>query len=299
MIGVVAAQRIFAILETPTTDHRPTTVQPARCGRPQTTDDERRMTDGANRPSILPHRFDIRFADVRFAYDGGTRPALQGVSLAIGHGEAVALVGPSGAGKSTIAHLLLRFIDPDGGAITVDGRPIESFDAAAWRAQIAWVPQQPYLFHASIAENIRLARPAASIAEIAAAAEAAQAHGFISALPAGYDTPIGERGARLSGGEAQRLALARAFLKDAPLLILDEATAHLDLEQEQAIRASIARLAQGRTVLLIAHRLSLAASADRIVVLGDGRVLEQGTPAELLARNGRYQQLVTAYEGGT
>ncbi|HEU5100227.1 MAG TPA: thiol reductant ABC exporter subunit CydD [Roseiflexaceae bacterium] len=298
MTGADAAKRIFAILETPahnnpsdegrrTKDEDPTApLSPFVFGL-----SSKALVQAASKPR------GIRFEDVRLAYDDGARPALCGLSLAIGPGEKVALVGPSGAGKSTVAHLLLRFVAPDAGAISVDGRPIESFDLADWWAQIAWVPQRPYLFNASVAENIRVANSAASIKEVVAAAEAAGIHAFIAALPQGYDTPIGERGARLSGGEAQRLALARAFLKDAPLLILDEPTTQLDSEHEQAVRGSIARLARGRTVLLIAHRLSLAADADRIVVLDRGRVVEQGVSADLLARPGRYQQLVAAYEG--
>jgi ABC-type multidrug transport system fused ATPase/permease subunit len=162
---------------------------------------------------------------------------------------------------------------------------------------VAWVPQRPYLLHGSVADNLRLARPDAHMAELVAAAELAGAHAFIAALPRGYDTPIGERGARLSGGQAQRLALARAFLKDAPLLILDEPTAHLDAEQAGAIGAALARYARGRSVLLIIHQLALAAGADRIVVLDGGRVVQQGRHADLLVRDGPYRRLAASSAG--
>jgi ATP-binding cassette subfamily C protein CydD len=209
----------------------------------------------------------------------------------------MALVGPSGAGKSTIAQLLLRFIEPTRGTITVDGRPLSELDPAAWRAHLAWVPQQPYLFHASIADNIRLARPEAGLTEIAEAARQAHADAFIDQLPQGYDTPIGERGARLSGGQAQRIALARAFLKDAPFLILDEATAHLDPEHESQLQAVIERLMAGRTALIIAHRLNTVVRADKILVLNGGQIVESGHHQTLLAQPGLYQRLLAAYGG--
>ena len=194
-----------------------------------------------------------------------------------------------------MAYLLLRFIEPDDGMITVDGTPLRQVPIRAWRAQVAWVPQNLYLFHASVAENIRLARPEASLDEVAWAAEQAHAHDFIQALPQGYDTLVGERGARLSGGQAQRIALARAFLKDAPLLILDEATANLDPEDEARIQDSMGRLMQGRTALIIAHRLPTVYRADRIVVMADGRAVESGTHATLLERGELYRRLVRAY----
>jgi ATP-binding cassette subfamily C protein CydD len=237
----------------------------------------------------------IRFDDVCYAYDGGQRPALNGLSFQIEPGHKVALVGPSGAGKSTVTQLLLRFVEPDRGTITVAGTPLRDWSAPAWRAQVAWVPQHPYLFHATIAENIRLARPDAAFDALVQAAEKAQADTFIRALPQGYDTLIGERGARLSGGQAQRIALARAFLKNAPLLILDEATSNLDPEIEAALQEAVDRLLAGRTALIITHRLNTAYRADQIVVMAGGRAIETGTHTMLMQQNGVYHQLITAH----
>ncbi len=273
MAGVTAARRIFDVLETPP-------VSPPLAGG----------TEG--RGSLRLH---ISFDDVYYAYDDGQRPALNGLSFQIAPGQKVALVGPSGAGKSTVAQLLLRFIEPDRGTITVDGIPLCDWPAPAWRAQVAWVSQIPYLFHATVADNIRLARPAVSLDEIIWAAGQAHAHDFIQALPRGYDTLIGERGARLSGGQAQRIALARAFLKDASLLILDEATSNLEPEIETLLQEAVDRLMQSRTVLIIAHRLSTVYRADRIVVMAGGRVVEVGAHAALWQQGGLYRRLVAAY----
>lgn len=233
---------------------------------------------------------EIVFDRVAFSYPGRA-PALDGASLVLRPREAVALVGATGAGKSTLAALLLRFIEPGSGTITVDGRPLEAIGPHGWRASVAWVPQRPHLFSGSVAENIRLARPVASDAEVIAAARAANAHEFIERLPAGYATAVGEAGARFSGGQRQRLAIARAYLRDAPVLILDEATSHQDEASELAIADALDRLVRGRTVLVIAHRLRLAQRADRIAVLDSGRVVEVGTPAELLAAEGPYRRL--------
>jgi ATP-binding cassette subfamily C protein CydD len=207
----------------------------------------------------------------------------------------VALVGPSGAGKSTVAHLLLRFIDPTQGNLNVNDLPLTGIEPADWRSRLAWVPQNPYLFHGSVADNIRLARPEAPLKAVIQAARQAEAHPFIEALPAGYETIIGERGARLSGGQAQRIALARAFLKNAAYLILDEATANLDPELEQRIRAAIERLLHGRSALIIAHRLSTVRTASQILVMDHGRIVETGTHDSLIRQQGLYQQLVAAY----
>ncbi len=284
--GVTAARRVFEVLETVPTANR----------RPQTADGETEAVSG--HPSAVRRSPSaVIFDSVHYAYDGGARPALNGVSFGLRTGQKVALVGPSGAGKSTLAFLLLRFIEPTGGNIIVDGKSLSEIPAAAWREQLAWVPQNPYLFHATVSENIALARPSASRAEIERAAQQACAHGFIDALPAGYDTVIGERGARLSGGEAQRIALARAFLKDAPLIILDEPTSNLDPETEDELQAAIARLVEERMVLVIAHRLTTTLRADQIVVLDHGRVVERGTHATLERQSGLYHRLVASYAG--
>ena len=177
------------------------------------------------------------------------------------------------------------------------GQSLAAVDRDRWRSLVAWVPQRPHLFHGSVADNLRLARPAATTAEIVAAARSAQAHDFIQALPRGYETPIGEGGSRLSGGQRQRLAIARAYLKDAPYLIVDEATANLDAASDRAVGVALTRLAEDRTVLIIAHRLQMAREADLIAVVDGGRVVEQGRHEQLLASGGRYPQLVRIYEG--
>ena len=238
----------------------------------------------------------MRFSDVTYAYEHGQRIALSGLSFTIAHGQTTALVGPTGAGKTTVASLLLRFIDPDRGTITVGDVPLDATDRAIWRTHVAWVSQHPYLFFGTVAENLRLARPGASLDEIIAAARAANAHDFIQALPYGYDTPIGEQGARLSGGQRQRIAIGRAFLKDAPLLILDEPTAHLDTASETLLQDALCKLRHGRTVLVIAHHLELAYDADQIVVLDGGRAIQTGSHLGLLARDGLYDRLAATYE---
>jgi ATP-binding cassette subfamily C protein CydD len=256
----------------------------------------------------------IVFEDVHYAYEQGRRLALDGVSFCLDPGQTVALVGGSGSGKTTVAYLLLGFLVPDRGRITLARRSLGSggewpsdaptsqslsdLSPAAWRQQVAWVPQAPYLFHGTVAQNLRLARPGATMDEVVWAARQAHAHDFVEALPQGYDTLVGERGARLSGGQIQRLALARAFLKDAPWLILDEATANLDPEVEALVQEALGRLLGGKTALLIAHRLITVYRADRILVLDAGRLVEEGKHAELLRRDGVYRRLVGAYAAG-
>ncbi len=238
----------------------------------------------------------IEFRDVCFAYEreGQRNDVLRNVSLRIKRGEVIALVGPSGAGKSTLANLLPRFYDVTEGAILVDGQDVRDVTVASLRKQIGKVTQETVLFNDSVRNNIAYGRPDVPMARIEAAAKAALAHDFILRLPEGYDTVIGERGARLSGGERQRLAIARALLKDAPILVLDEATSALDTESEAAVQAALANLMEGRTVLVIAHRLSTVRRADRIVVLEAGEITESGTHEELLAQWRHLQPVVCA-----
>jgi ATP-binding cassette subfamily B protein len=217
---------------------------------------------------------------------------LRGVSFTIAPGEVVALVGPSGAGKSTIAALLLRLYDPDAGAIRLDGVDLRELDPTWLRRRIGLVAQEPLLFSASIADNLRYGRPDATRAELEAAARAANADGFVARFPSGYDTLVGERGVQLSGGQKQRIAIARALLVDPRLLILDEATSALDAESEHLVKEALDRLMVGRTTLVIAHRLSTVRDADRVLVLDGGRVLEAGPHDELIARDGLYRRLV-------
>jgi len=232
----------------------------------------------------------VVFDGVRFAYRND-EPVLDGLDLVAEAGKTTALVGRSGGGKSTILSLLLRFWEPNGGRITIDGTEIHTVSRRSLRAAIGYVGQDVFLFKGSIAENIAMGREDATRAEIEAAARAAYAHDFVMGFPAGYDTQVGENGAQLSGGQRQRLAIARAILKDAPILLLDEATAALDTESERAIQQALEALSRGRTTLVIAHRLQTIEKADAICVIEEGKVIERGTHAELLAHGGRYAGL--------
>ncbi len=256
-----------------------------------------RVVPDARTVAAAPAPPRLRFDDVCLGYPGRRDRALDAFTLDLPAGTTVALVGPTGAGKTTAAHVLLRFLEPDAGAVLVDGVPLAGLAPEEWRSRVAWVPQRPRLLEQTVRENLRLARPQASADQIRRALELAQLDGVVDGLPLGLDTPIGEGGERLSGGEAQRLALARAFLKDAPVLVLDEPTAQLDPESEDAILDAFARLRRGKTVLLVAHRLTTAASADLVALMAHGRVVEQGPP-DLLSRTGAvYPRLLAAWRG--
>jgi ATP-binding cassette, subfamily C, bacterial CydD len=273
--GKAASERIFAILDTPLPQPHWETVYT---------------------PTLRLSQIDIQFEHVNCSYDNGQRPALHDFSLNILDGRRIALTGETGAGKTTVANLLLRFVEADAGSILVNGTPLNAIDPVQWRSHIAWVPQHAHLFYGTIADNIRIANPEATDDKVVSVATAAHAHDFIADLPQGYNTPIGENGARLSGGERQRLAIARAFLKDAPLLILDEATSHLDSENEAMVLDALDRLSLGRTVLIIAHRMNLVRDADHVVVMHQGRVVEAGTSHVLSAHETEVHHLVAVHD---
>ena len=273
MEAIAAAERLERILATPLP---PVPAEPRRL------------------PADAP--LAVRLEAVAFAYEPG-RPALAGVDLRIDPGQRVAVVGPSGAGKTTLASLLLGFVRPDSGRILVDGTDLAELDLNDWRARLAWLPQNPRLFQGSVLDNIRLGAPDADMDAVRQAAQRARAAEFIERLPRGYDTPIGERGAGLSGGQIQRIALARAFVRDARLVVLDEATASLDPASEAQVQAAIEDLAKGRGLLVIAHRLATVRSADQIIVLEAGRVAEAGDHATLIARDGPYRRMTRLLEG--
>ena len=268
--GSAAAARAYALLDA-TTDIADTTTDTLKL-------------------AAAPRRASIGFKDVSFGYGAGTA-ALDRVTFDVPAGKTVALVGPSGAGKSTILNLILRFYDVTGGALEIDGQDIRRVSIASLRDAMALVTQEPFLFDETIADNIGCGRPGATRTEIETAAKAAAAHEFILALPQGYETKVGEAGVRLSGGQRQRIAIARAILKNAPILLLDEATSSLDSESEREVQAALTDLMKDRTTVVIAHRLSTIADADKIVVMDQGRVIEQGTHGELIARGGLYARL--------
>ncbi|MEM9756165.1 MAG: ABC transporter ATP-binding protein/permease [Pseudomonadota bacterium] len=248
------------------------------------------VLDKPGAPDLAVSDAAVHFRDVRFGYEPA-RPILRGLSFEVASGQTVALVGASGAGKSTIGRLLFRFFDVDGGAIEIDGQDIRDVTQASLHAQIGVVPQDTVLFNDTILYNIAYGRPEASMAEIEAVARAAKIHDFITALPDAYDTMVGERGLKLSGGEKQRVGIARTLLKDPPILLLDEATSALDTDTEQGILTELRAMGEGRTVLTIAHRLSTVVHADQILVLEAGEVVERGRHDALLARGGRYATL--------
>jgi ATP-binding cassette subfamily B protein len=249
------------------------------------------VQDRANAPAFEPGPGRIVFDNVAFGYKNAAELLYSDFSLEIAPGETVALVGPTGSGKSTFVKLVQRLYDVDAGAIRIDGQDVRAVTQASLRRSIALVPQDPALFHRSLRENIAYARPNASMEDVIACAKRARAHDFIEKLPLGYQTEVGERGVKLSGGERQRVALARAFLADAPILILDEATSSLDVETERDVQAAMAELKQGRTTIVIAHRLSTVREADRILVFDRGRIVEQGKHSELISARGLYARL--------
>jgi ATP-binding cassette subfamily B protein len=255
----------------------------------------------ADQPDAAPFRGELGevvFDRVTFGYENAARPLYQDFTLVVAPGERVALVGPTGAGKSTFVKLLQRLYDVQGGRILIDGQDIAHVSQGSLRRAIAVVPQDPALFHRTIAENISYARPDATQDEVVLAAKRARAHDFIAGLPKSYDTLVGERGVKLSGGERQRVAIARAFLADAPILVLDEATSSLDVETERQVQAAMEELMMGRTTVVIAHRLSTIRGADRILVFEGGQLVEEGRHADLVARGGAYARLHAVTEAG-
>jgi len=268
--GIAAANRIFDVLDMP-------------------------LPYEPENPASVPTLGTLEFKNVTFTYPDVPKPALSHINLQIPYGQRTVIVGASGSGKSTLANVLMRYRIPDMGTVSVNGVDLNRLQGDAWRKKIAYVSQSPYLFHQSVADNIRFACPDASLEQIREVARQANAHDFIMELPQGYDTIVGERGARLSGGQAQRIAIARALLKDAPIVVFDEATAHLDAQTEQLIHDALHQLMIGRTVIMIAHRLNTVTFADHVVVMSDGRIVEQGTHQALLSQLGIFSELMQAY----
>ena len=272
MEGIQAAERIFEILNIPSMGSTGNVAQ--------------------TRYNHISRSPDIQFNNVYYSYQNGDRVSLDGIELHISPNRITTLVGPTGSGKSTILSLLLKFISPDKGMITVSGTDLQAINSKDWRSQVAWVPQFPYLFNDTVMANLLIAKPSASTTEIITAAERAHLHSIVSNLPNGYDTYIGEGGSRLSGGQAQRIAIARALLKNSWLLLMDEPTKNLDLETEEIISDALEQLTSSKTVLIIAHRLSTIRKSDQIVVLNKGRVVQVGSPEKLETVGGLYKDLV-------
>lgn len=285
MSGSEAAEQIFDILETGP-------EAPAAGSQPGSAEGIKE-TPLLRASADLVHGEAIWFERVSYRYPDGRR-GLDEASFCIEPGKRTALVGQSGAGKSTTVQLLLRFIEPGGGRIRIGQADLRTVPPETWRSQIAWISQNPYLFSGTVSENIRIGKPGASEQEVFRAAQASLLHEFILTLPEGYETRIGERGLRLSGGQQRMVALARAFIRDAPLLILDEPTAHLDIETEALFEEALGRFQAGRTVLIIAHRLNTVRSADKILVFSGGKVVESGRHDDLLGQDGEYARLVHA-----
>jgi len=258
---------------------------------------EPQVADPANAPAFRADAGEIVFDRVVFRYKSADRPLYDRFTLRIAPGERVALVGPTGSGKSTFVKLVQRLYDLESGTIVIDGQDVSKVGQGSLRRAIAVVPQDPALFHRTLSDNIKYARPDATLEDIALAAKRARADDFIARLPAGYDTLVGERGVKLSGGERQRVAIARAFLADAPILVLDEATSSLDVETERQVQAAMEDLMVGRTTIVIAHRLSTIRGADRILVFDEGRIVEEGRHGDLVKKGGAYARLHAVTEG--
>lgn len=272
MDGIQSAERIFEILDFPLMDIP--------------------KNENQNRICFASAPPDIQFQNVNYSYQNRTRASLDGIDFQIPSNSITTLVGPTGSGKSTILSLLLKFILPEKGMITLSGTDLQKINSDDWRKQISWVPQFPYLFNDTVRANLLVAKPSADVSEVISAAERAHLHSFVSKLPDGYDTYIGEGGSKLSGGQAQRIAIARAFLKNSWLLLMDEPTKNLDLETEEMISDSFEQLTRNKTVLIIAHRLSTIRKSGQIVVLDKGRIVQVGSPENLVSSSGLYKDLM-------